>query len=146
MKMVFNRMRLIAAGIVFCSSIFSASYNSQAEDGCDFALNALASCQQADTGQCVGGGQCRTAGTSGTIYSQNLVYTTTSGGSLSDGTANVDCSKPRTCTTNPHPGKRCDPWGASSCINDDSNICHTYTETIGNYVPVPSAKIKACPG
>jgi hypothetical protein len=122
-------------------------------DNCKVALDALTTCQQADTGSCPD--DCTgTNGSSGTHYSGNPVYTTTTGHSKSTGTTNVDCSQAKTCTQTHKDGQWCDPdapffpacddCSDTQIFNDDCPGCTTYTSSTGAWVPAPSATITGC--
>lgn len=131
-----------------CTAVLAAvaitGIQSSFATNCDYALDASATCQSANTGNCPGG--CgHGAQTGGTRYSQNTVYTTTAGGSISDGTTNVDCHRPLNCTAGaPIPNKFC---GLVTNKCDTFHLvdnCVEYTATLGSWVTSPSAKIKAC--
>lgn len=137
---VFSFGALLASFSVLSATVY-LSKTAIAGD-CTFALDALATCQQADTGNCSQSCANSNTGVNGTVYSQNTVYTTTTGNSASNGTENIDCSRPMTCTATPQSQKACI---FSACGASDGYVCYTFTKTLGNWVPSPSAKIKACP-
>jgi hypothetical protein len=143
------RRILINAGLVILLSgwIFvNLSDQQTVADDCDTALDALATCQQTSIpsncpADCQGGNQ-----NNGVEYSGSTVYTTTEGSSVADGTEQVNCSRPLTCTATPHEDEDCfegDPsWYCDEWLLED---CTTYQSSEGNWVKSPSAKIKACP-
>lgn len=113
---------------------------------CTVGLDALATCQQDSTGSCPTA-NCNATGSDGTEFSGNVVHTTNNtGNSLSDGTEEIQCSRPANCDDALHPDKECKTiiWPSAFCRDQVGEECTDWTQTFGSWVNSPSAKIKAC--